>query len=126
MPEGKNERNHALRVRCVILDFSRLARISAMRPNFRAPDINRVPPGRSLLAAVLDEFEGIIGRQMLVRPRDKRAFDPMIDRGRIPGQLRYLVSPGWIVDVSCRKGGFDLERLERTGPGGQGFLADDL
>ena len=54
-------------------------------PGVSAPDLDQASPRSLLLAAILDEFDRIVDHQMLVRPHDKGAFDPMIDHGRVPG-----------------------------------------
>src|SRR5204863_4840855 len=69
---------------------------------------------------------GVAAIEMLVAAYDLRSFDPVIDRGRIPGLLDDLIFPGGVADVLRSKRGFDLERLEGAGPCGHGFLAQDL
>jgi hypothetical protein len=63
---------------------------------------------------------------MIVDPKDKGAFDPMINRRRIPGNWCRLGFHGWVFGIATRNGGFNLERLERAGFRGHGFLADDF
>src|ERR1700682_1011579 len=63
---------------------------------------------------------------MLVGPGDEGPFEPMIDRRRVPGQRCDLVFKGRVIDVPPRKRGFDLERIEGAGLGGDSFLSDPL
>src|ERR1700722_6314022 len=74
------------------------------------------------LATIVNQFEGGAGLQVLVGPRNKGAFDPMIDRRCIPGHRSDLVFHGRVIDVHCGKYGFDLERIEGTDLGGDAFL----
>src|SRR5882757_3892117 len=104
----------------------------AVKPDHRATTVTTVDPiwigiaELLLLASILDEFDGIVRHQTLVRPRGKGTLDPMIDRGRVPGLAGHFDFSSWIADAACRIRCFDFKGLEGAGSCGQGFLSDDL
>src|ERR1700733_9715604 len=78
-----------------------------------------------LLAAVINELQGLIAPQILLDLGHDGAFDPVIDRRRVPSLKHHLVLLGHVLGVLDRKAGFDPKGVDRAGLGGYRFLSDN-
>jgi hypothetical protein len=55
-----------------------------------------------LLAAILDKLGCVVVSEMIVDSEDKGAFDPMINRRRIPGNRCRFGFHGWVLGIATR------------------------